>query len=178
MNIFVTAKCGKFSSEFCTFSFLYDLVTNEARISWRKSLALSLSLCVCVGDNTAHRSFESNSPDVSRLCYYLLFCLFLMASCISSKFVLDFCNSFDCKGGLWVQWSFSFSDLQASFVVDTYPCFLSSLKKRSLHMHFYNIKSKQHIHSTFLVHKSTFLFLLCSKLRLSESIVFIHCQSV
>ena len=47
LNIFVTAKCGKFSTEFCTFSFLYDLVTNEARISWRKFLALSFSLCVC-----------------------------------------------------------------------------------------------------------------------------------
>ena len=48
LNIFVTAKCGKFSSEFCTFSFLFDLVTNKARISWKKFLALSLSLCVCV----------------------------------------------------------------------------------------------------------------------------------
>ena len=58
LNIFFTAKCGNFSSEFCTFSFfLYDSVTNkfrklevvESNLSHHgKISALSLALALSV----------------------------------------------------------------------------------------------------------------------------------
>ena len=58
INIFFTVKYGgNFSFEFCTFSFLFDLITNKARkleveesnlIMENIPRSLSLSLCVCV----------------------------------------------------------------------------------------------------------------------------------